>query len=152
MHKRRGRHSEPNAVIATIGGKRLSVRRLQERVDFYAKKCALKLTAHTLRHAYATHMLHRGARLEDIQALLGHASPRMTQRYAHASLEYLKSAYAGAHPRALKLQAQCRSARCDEPQEARTRRTRRATVAHCMAESWWPDAATCPEQLMRGLS
>jgi site-specific recombinase XerD len=66
-------------------GKPISVRGIQKRIEYYARKSRLKVSCHQLRHTMATQLLNADADLVTIQDLLGHSQITTTQRYCRVS-------------------------------------------------------------------
>jgi integrase/recombinase XerC len=90
------------AIFLSGAGRRLGDRGVRRILKKYVKLAGLSwdLHPHSLRHAFATHLLEDGADLRAIQELLGHSSLSTTQKYTHASIQQLLNVYDKAHPRA----------------------------------------------------
>ena len=90
------------AVFVNQRGKRVSRSSVWRLVQRWASVAGVRnrVTPHTFRHSFATHLLEGGADLRVVQTLLGHASISTTQLYTHLTGERLREVYERAHPRA----------------------------------------------------
>jgi len=89
------------ALLVSARGNRLSRRQIQRDVTAALATVAdgERLTTHSLRHTFATHLIDRGADLVSVKEMLGHASLSTTRIYTHTSVERLKRVHSRAHPR-----------------------------------------------------
>lgn len=88
------------ALFVNRRGKRLTERSIENIIRKHAKRAGIKkkVTPHTLRHTFATHLLQNNANIVVIQRLLGHASLATTQIYTHVTDDYKKKTYMDSHP------------------------------------------------------
>lgn len=97
------RTDDETALFLNHRGQRLTRQGLWLIIKKYVREVGIddSVTPHTLRHSFATHLLNGGAKVREVQELLGHANVSTTQVYRHASSdERLREAYDEAHPRA----------------------------------------------------
>jgi integrase/recombinase XerC len=100
----RNRHAKQGekALFVNRFGGRITARSVRRVVRKYAMRLGLsgKVTPHTLRHSFATHMLDAGCDLRTLQEMLGHSSLSTTQVYTHVTTRRMQEVYQNAHPRA----------------------------------------------------
>lgn len=91
------------SVFVSYRGRRLNRSDLSTRIKEWAKKAGVTghVSAHTLRHSFATQMVSNGADLRSVQEMLGHSSISTTQLYVHLNVKQLREAYDKAHPNAV---------------------------------------------------
>ncbi len=94
--------SHQRALFITNKGMRISSENIRRIINLYIRMTSIrkKISPHTLRHTFATHLLEAGADLRSIQEMLGHVNLSTTQIYTHLTTERLKKIYDKTHPRA----------------------------------------------------
>ena len=92
-----------NRLFITRRGKGFSRSGMWKLIHGYVVRAGIgkKITPHTFRHSFATHLLEGGADLRVVQELLGHASINTTQIYTHLDREYLLEVHRQFHPRSI---------------------------------------------------
>jgi len=98
----KSKHSESSFVFVSIKAKSLTRQAIWKMIRKHARSAGIqkKITPHTFRHSFATHLLERGADLRIVQELLGHADIATTQIYTHISKDRLRTVHKQFHPRA----------------------------------------------------
>jgi integrase/recombinase XerD len=95
-------HGSDDAVFLSNRGAAMTRQNFWHRIKLHAAQAGIRvsLSPHTVRHAFATHLLENGADLRVVQSLLGHADLSTTQIYTHITKARLKALHATFHPRA----------------------------------------------------
>lgn len=101
---RRGDPETEEPLFVNMRGGRLTSRSVGRLTKKYTRASGIvrKVSPHSLRHSFATHLLDGGADIREIQEMLGHASLSTTQRYIHISPGKLMEVYDKAHPRSFR--------------------------------------------------
>ena len=96
-----GKSKKTDSLLLNAKGQRLTRQSIWTVINKYALENGIKdLTPHTLRHAFATHLLEGGADVRVVQELLGHSSINTTQIYTHVTVDKLRETFIQTHPRA----------------------------------------------------
>lgn len=103
LHQGRGLllSAQSSIVFPSLRGQMMTRQTFWHRIKLYAKRAGIEveLSPHTLRHAFATHLLNHGADLRVVQLLLGHSDLSTTQIYTHVAKARLQSLHRQHHPR-----------------------------------------------------
>ncbi len=102
FNKKTGTHSSDLHLLLNSNGSRLSSRSIREIVGRSVQNAGIKkkITPHSIRHSFASHLLQEGAGIREIQELLGHENISTTEIYSHLDIKKIKDDYRRFHPRA----------------------------------------------------